>query len=120
MAAATKTSAPGVTARPVVEPAALPEVPVVAAWTGREVAALRLAYRMSKREFAERLGMTHRAVALWEKHERSISPAGQQAMDTMLDRADRQTVARFLLATSQAGCPCRIGHQRATGGQATG
>ncbi|GAA4690986.1 helix-turn-helix domain-containing protein [Phytohabitans rumicis] len=107
MAAGTKTSLPGT-----VEAAA---VPVVAAWTGREVASLRLAYRMSKREFAERLGMTHRVVALWENQERPISPVGQQALDTMLDRADRQTVARFLLATGQAGCPCRIGHHRLPG-----
>jgi hypothetical protein len=82
---------------------------VVAGWSGREVVALRTAYRMSKREFADRLGVTHKAVHLWEYEHRPIGPASQAALDTLLSRADPDTQARFWLVLSQGACRCTTG-----------
>lgn len=98
-----------------VSAAAVPRLgvpPVVAAWTGREVFALRTAYRMSKRAFADRLGFTHKAVQFWENQHRPIGAASQAALDTLLSRADPDTQARFWLVLSQTGCRCAIGERR--------
>jgi transcriptional regulator with XRE-family HTH domain len=66
-------------------------------WTGREARALREALRMSGREFAERLGMSGRAISKWESPTKPTLPrADSQAMlDTMLANATEEERARF-------------------------
>ena len=79
--------------------------------------ALRTAYRMSKREFASVLGMTHKSIALWENPlgAQSISPTSQAALDTLLRRADPETKARFCVMVAQVGCPCSVGERAGNG-----
>jgi len=66
-------------------------------WTGREARALREAMRMSVREFAERLGISARAVSKWEAGGESIVPRpdSQAILDTVLDAAPRNVCRRF-------------------------
>ena len=66
-------------------------------WTGREARALRLALRLSERSFAERLGVSLRAVALWDARKETISLSYemQAILDTCLARADDAVLARF-------------------------
>lgn len=74
-----------------------PAAPTVAAWTGREVRALRIARRMSLREFAEHLGVSQRVVSKWKAPEALTKPrpVNQQALDTSLALANAETHARF-------------------------
>ena len=66
-------------------------------WTGRESRALREAARMSVREFASRLGVSHRAVSKWEAGgETSVPrPDSQAILDTMLAKVGDDARARF-------------------------
>jgi transcriptional regulator with XRE-family HTH domain len=64
-------------------------VTTVQRWSGREVRALRHATRMSLREFAQHLGVSHRMVSKWEAGGARIQPrpVNQSALDTRLARA---------------------------------
>jgi tetratricopeptide (TPR) repeat protein len=73
-------------------------VATIRKWTGRESRALREASRMSVREFAERLGVSDRAVSKWEAGgEKAVPRPDSQAMlDTMLrERVSDDDRARF-------------------------
>lgn len=71
----------------------------VAIWTGHEVRALRVARRMSVREFSEHLGISHRTVSKWEAagSRTTPRPVNQHALDTSLHLADGATHTRFRL-----------------------
>ena len=98
-------------------------------WTGREAHALRVAIRMSVRDFAAYLGVSDRAVSKWEAGgENTVPRPDSQAMlDTALERASAEAGGRFELllgigpaagasqrygtaAGSEAGYPRRIIH----------
>lgn len=69
-------------------------------WTGAEAGALRRALRMSLREFADRLGISHRVVSRWEAGGRDLTPrpVNQQALDTLLEWSDSGARQRFAVA----------------------
>ncbi|WP_433784666.1 helix-turn-helix domain-containing protein [Actinomycetospora sp. CA-101289] len=70
----------------------------VTEWTGRLAHALRRAMRMSNPTFAEKLGVHARTVDMWRANsERRPNPEIQQALDTMLERADETSRKRFEL-----------------------
>jgi len=73
------------------------ETPVVLEWSGADIRALRLARRMSLREFAEHLGVSDRMVSKWEAGRERIHPrpVNQAALDESLRRADPGELARF-------------------------
>lgn len=70
---------------------------VVCEWSGAKARALRLARRMSVREFAEHLGVSDRLVSKWEAAGERIQqrPVNQAALDTSLRLADPEARARF-------------------------
>lgn len=84
----------------------------VLTWSSVEVRALRLARRMSIREFADHLGIASRMVSKWEAgpsvHPR---PVNQAALDTSLAQADARARERFAFLlngpqqTAVRGCP---------------
>ncbi|SLG43994.1 hypothetical protein [Mycobacteroides abscessus] len=72
---------------------------VVATWTGRLATALKLALRMPSTDaFAEKLGISPRAAAAWSQ-DPDIVPgvAMQEALDTLLSRANTDAKRRFAL-----------------------
>jgi len=82
--------------------------PLVRDWTRTEIRALRLARRMSVREFADHLGVSPRVVSKWETAEAPAHPrsVNQAALDTSLRRAEDGVRARFALhvaSTSRHG-----------------
>lgn len=66
-------------------------------WTGRESRALRHALRLSVRTFAQRLGVSDRAVSKWEADDgaRTPGPESQAILDTAYERADAEVRERF-------------------------
>lgn len=66
-------------------------------WSGVEARALRVARRMSVRDFAKHLGISDRTVSKWESDSGRIvpRPVNQAALDTSLSRCDPETKARF-------------------------
>lgn len=57
-------------------------------WTGRKAYALRIAMRMTIREFAAKLGVSHSVVGRWQPTEAgSLRPETHQMLDTMLSIA---------------------------------
>lgn len=69
----------------------------VQTWTGAEIKGLRMAKRMSLKEFAAHLGISERQISNWEKAGEDITPrpVNQAALDTCLARSDPETQARF-------------------------
>ncbi|MFE0023376.1 orotidine 5'-phosphate decarboxylase / HUMPS family protein [Amycolatopsis sp. NPDC059021] len=84
---------------------------VVAQWTGREARALRVAQRVSIRDFASRLGINDSAVSSWERRgaEAQLRHETQQALDTVLADAPADVQARFALLLSPASAPPQDG-----------
>lgn len=73
-------------------------MPGVDTWTGADARRLRtVALRMSLREFADHLGVSHRTVSKWEQAgaAREPRPHMQAILDTALARADDDAKARF-------------------------
>jgi tetratricopeptide (TPR) repeat protein len=69
---------------------------VIDSWTGHLACALQAALRMSNEAFADRLGASVRAVAGWHENPMLVPrPEMQQALDTLLDKADAGAKARF-------------------------
>lgn len=66
-------------------------------WTGAEAKLLRLALRMSMREYAGRLGVSLRTVSTWETRGSGITPQPemQRILDTTLATADKYARGRF-------------------------
>lgn len=81
---------------------------VVATWTGRLANALKLALRMTTEQFAQTLGVALRTAAAWSQ-DPDIVPGVvmQEALDTLLRKADNETKKRFGLLvygrTARAG-----------------
>lgn len=71
---------------------------VVATWTGRHANALKLASRMTTEQFAQTLGVALRTAAAWSQ-DPDIVPSAvmQEALDTLLRKADNDTKKRFEL-----------------------
>lgn len=69
----------------------------VVRWSGRETRALRMALRLTVRDFAGRLGVAERTVGKWEAGRASTHPYTQYqaALDTLLKRATGEQHARF-------------------------
>jgi transcriptional regulator with XRE-family HTH domain len=75
-------------------------------WTGREARALREAMRMSVRDFADRLGISARAVSKWEAGGERIVPRpdSQSILDTVLENTPPNVRGRFeQVVGSEAG-----------------
>ncbi|GGU68824.1 transcriptional regulator [Streptomyces albospinus] len=70
---------------------------MVQRWSGREARLLREAKRMSIRDFAEYLGVSHRGVSKWEAGGELYFPrsASQAVLDTVLARASDEEKSRF-------------------------
>jgi len=73
----------------------------VTSWTGLEATLLRLARRMTIREFADHLGITHRTVTKWNSAGRSMRPHPeyQALLDESLRRctdAERERLGQLL------------------------
>jgi transcriptional regulator with XRE-family HTH domain len=75
-------------------------------WSGHEARLLRLALRMTVREFAERLGVSARTVSSWEAAGITKEPrqVWQLALDTLLEQADPPSQKRFHEATPGKEC----------------
>lgn len=71
--------------------------PVVPVWNGALIREFRHALRMPIRAFAARVGVTERAVSIWEAAGAAIEPrpSTQRALDTLLCQAPDDAVARF-------------------------
>jgi formylglycine-generating enzyme required for sulfatase activity len=74
-------------------------VTTVQRWSGRETRALREAMRLSVREFAEQLGISHRNVSKWEVGGAGLfpRPSTQEVLDDALQNAPREVQVRFEL-----------------------
>lgn len=69
---------------------------VVDDWTGRHACALQHALRMSQEGFADRLGVSRRAVTTWhERPDSVVRPEMQQALDTLYEGAGTSARIRF-------------------------
>ncbi|MGH3870339.1 MAG: helix-turn-helix domain-containing protein [Pseudonocardiaceae bacterium] len=70
-------------------------------WTGREAKLLRVALRLSVRDFAAHLGVGVRTVNKWEARQADITPLPymQEVLDTALARVSDEVKARFAAAT---------------------
>lgn len=69
---------------------------VVDEWTGRHASALQHALRMSQEAFAEKLGVSRRAVTSWhEKPDSIIRPELQQLLDTLYEASGATVKTRF-------------------------
>jgi 3-keto-L-gulonate-6-phosphate decarboxylase/transcriptional regulator with XRE-family HTH domain len=79
-------------------------VSVVGQWSGREAWALRVAMRLSVRDFAARLGINDKPVSNWESRGRRAQPRHetQQLLDLLLKGADDDAKARFELLLRQS------------------
>ena len=71
-------------------------------WTGVEVRALRIAKRMTAKEFAGFLGVGSAMVGKWERGGRDAIPRpfSQQLLDVCLDRATQLERQRFVRLTA--------------------
>ncbi|MFF2902730.1 SUMF1/EgtB/PvdO family nonheme iron enzyme [Streptomyces sp. NPDC057966] len=85
-------------------------MPLVTQWTGVETRALREAARMTLAEFAQKLGVSDRAVAKWEAAKSEPRMVSQAALDTMLAQADANVRGRFvgLITATQSGVPQQL------------
>lgn len=76
----------------------------VVQWTGREARLLRRAMRLGQREFAAMLGISHTAVANYERPNRRdtirLRHETQQMLDTVLARAGEEVRDRFQAAVA--------------------
>jgi tetratricopeptide (TPR) repeat protein len=73
-------------------------VTVIDHWTGASATALRLAMRLTHEGFADKLGVSVRAVKKWRaRPDIKVSPLYQQVLDTVLGRIDDSTRQRFAM-----------------------
>lgn len=78
-----------------------PVVTVIEQWSGARATALRRAMRLSSERFADKLGVSVRAVAKWSAQpDLTPSPQFQEMLDTVLGRCDVSTVERFTAMTT--------------------
>jgi hypothetical protein len=75
---------------------------VIDSWTGGRADALREAFRMTIEDFAEKLGISPRAVAYWRQRPGMVQrPERQRILDTALDRAPDPVKIRFAMLVDQ-------------------
>jgi 8-oxo-dGTP diphosphatase len=76
---------------------------VVDTWTGRTACALQAALRLTNEEFAERLGLSVRAVAGWHANPEIVPRTEiQAALDTAIEKAGEAVQRRFGLLARPA------------------
>lgn len=74
---------------------------VIDQWSGARATALRRAMRLSNERFADKLGVSVRAIAKWSvQPDLTPSPQFQEMLDTVLERCDVSTVERFTAMTT--------------------
>ena len=74
---------------------------VIEQWSGARATALRRAMRLSSERFADKLGVSVRAIAKWSAQpDLTPSPQFQEMLDTVLERCDVSTVERFTAMTT--------------------
>ena len=79
---------------------------VIDHWTGASATALRLAMRLSNERFAEKLGISVRAVAKWRAQpDRKPIPELQQVLDTVLGQLDDSARQRFSVLVAPPAPP---------------
>lgn len=77
------------------------EAPYIFTWTGREVAALMVARRMTNEAFAEHLGASVRSVATWRAKPTAVPRQDmQQLLDTSYELLQPKELRRFVHALS--------------------
>jgi transcriptional regulator with XRE-family HTH domain len=89
---------------------------VVSTWTGRQADALREALRMTKEQFAERLGVSPRTVKYWGKRPDMVPVTRyQDVLDIALDQASDRAKALFAaLIEEQSEAELQNGHRPPT------
>lgn len=75
---------------------------VVLHWTGRKANALRIAMRMSVRDFSAKLGISQTVVSQW-RHGGRLRYETHRILDTMLSLATDEDLLRFDLAQRESG-----------------
>ncbi|MFH9293866.1 hypothetical protein [Streptomyces sp. NPDC017520] len=71
--------------------------PVICTWTGREIAALMTARRMTNERFAGHLGVSVRSVATWRAKPTAVPrPDMQQLLDTSFELLKPRELQRFV------------------------
>ncbi|MBK6040799.1 hypothetical protein [Streptomyces sp. MBT55] len=78
------------------------EAPVICTWTGREIAALMVARRMTNEKFAGHLGVSVRSVAGWRAKPTTVPrPDMQQLLDISFERLKPRELQRFVAALKE-------------------
>jgi transcriptional regulator with XRE-family HTH domain len=82
-------------------------VDVVSTWTGQLASTLRVAWRLTIEDFADKLGISVRTISKWEADQAFVPPMSmQQILDAALEQAPPQVKSRFgLLRTDDAAAP---------------
>ncbi|MGL5809659.1 MAG: helix-turn-helix domain-containing protein [Nocardioides sp.] len=77
---------------------------VIHRWTGAEARHLRMALRLSIEGFAEKLGISSRAVDKWEARGNTLTPRPdtQAMLDTVLSQANEGQRERFVRASADS------------------
>src|ERR1700722_1969606 len=80
---------------------------VVATWTGGVASTLRVAWRLTIEDFADKLGISVRTVGKWAADQAFVPPLSmQQILDTALEQAPPPVRTRFgLLRIDVASAP---------------
>ncbi|MGL5857483.1 MAG: helix-turn-helix domain-containing protein [Angustibacter sp.] len=83
---------------------------VVQQWTGAEAKQLRAALRLSSEAFAEKLGVSSRAVTRWEGRGATLTPRPdtQAMLDTVLARANPGERERFMRGLQRGKSATRL------------
>lgn len=77
---------------------------VMTGWTGRTACHLQTALRMSREQFAAKLGVSPRTVTRWHDHPDQVPrPPWQEALDTLLECSPESVRARFDALVDTAG-----------------
>ena len=79
---------------------------VIISWTGASATALRQAMRLTKEGFADKLGVSERAVAKWSAQpDLTPTPQFQQMLDTVLVQLDDSARQRFSMLVEPPAPP---------------
>jgi transcriptional regulator with XRE-family HTH domain len=90
---------------------------VIASWTGAQADALRQAMRLTNESFADRLGISVRAVAYWRKRPDMVPQRHmQEILDSALEQTPDRTKAQFALLVGEIHNAPRRGIQNSPRG----
>lgn len=79
---------------------------VIGQWTGRDVKALQTSVRMTGEQFAEWLGVSRRAVAVWRARPDIVPrPWVQELLDRAYVLASDDAKARFAVLAGEVAAP---------------